>query len=394
MKKFLKLFLMPLMLGIVALSTIALTSCGEKEIVDVKVNETTVPQEIVQGTLDDEISKIKLVVTLSDNSTYEVAVAKDMLSAKDLEKLADIGTYNVTVTYEGFNVEIRLVIVEAEDNVELTDITLTVAEPNVEVEYGAAHSALTGVSAVGNDGVSYASKVTYKITNKAGQEVASVDTYQELEVYTVVISISYNGINKSVTKTVTVGAKPDTSGNLIPSGEFPMENGAYTGWAVYSDQSTVTYESEVIGGTTFAKVVEDVVSGFSYSPRLNNTTGNYFKLYAGTTYKISFQAKASQKKTIQCQVGQLVGGAPYFYDFAAQQFPFEIGTDMATYSLTFIASNNAGGDMSCSSVTFEMGKVGNDETVATIWLGNVVVEEFHGEIADTQAPVINASSKT
>ncbi len=393
MKKYLKLFLMPLVLGIVALSTLALTSCGGKDIASVEVDTTTIPEEIVQGELDEALAEMKLVVTLENGSKSSVAITKDMISANDLEKLSDIGTYYVTVVYEGYEVEVKFVIVEAEEVVELTDINLTVDNPTVSVEYGASHSALTGVKAVGNDGVSYASKLTYVISNAAGQTVDKLDTYVENEVYTVVISINFAGISKSVTKTVTIGAKPDTSGNLIPSGEFTMTGTDYDGWAVYSDQSTVAYESEVIGGSTFAKVVEEAVASFAYSPRLNNTTGNYFQLYTGTAYKVSFQAKALAKKNIQCQIGQLVGGAPYFYDFALQQFPFEIGTEMATYSFTFIASNTAGGDMSCSSVTFELGTVNSDATATTIWLGNVVVEEFSGEIADTQAPAIDSTPK-
>ena len=397
MKKISKLFLMlPLMMGIVALST--LTSCNDQKVdvtlESVTVVQSTVPAEIVQGTIDTELSKIQLKVTMSDGSEKLVNVTKDMISAKDLEKLTEIGTYNVKISYEGKEVQVKLTIIEANTTVTLTDITLAVENANVEVEYGASHSALTGVSAVGNDNISYAQKLTYVITNKAGETVDKVDTYKENEVYTVVISIDYNGIKKSVTKTVTVGEKPDTSGNLIPDGTFAMADGKYTGWATYEDQSSVTYGCEEIGGTMFAKVVEETVSSFAYSPRLNNTSGNYFQLFAGQAYKISFQAKASAAKTIQCQVGQLVGGAPYFYDFAGLMSEHKITTDMATYSFTFIATNSAGGDMSCSSVTFELGTVNGDSTAATIWIGNVVVEEFSGKVEDTLAPVITANNKT
>ena len=394
MKKYLKLFLLPLFVGVVALSTVSLTSCGEKEIVSVEVNEATVPAEIIQGTLDSELAKIKLVATLEDGSTVSIDVTKDMISASDLEKLADIGTHRITIVYEGHEIQVKLTIVEDEEVVQLTDITLSLENANVEVAYGAAHTALTGVKAVGNDGVSYASQLTYTITNAAGETVNSVNTYVENEVYTVVISINYLGISKSVTKVVTVGAKPDTSGNLIPSGEFTMTDGAYDGWDVYSDQSSVVYESEVIGDTTFAKVVETSVAGFAYSPRLHNKSGNYFTLYAGTAYKVSFDAKALATKTIQCQVGQLVGGAPYFYDFGGDQYKFSIGTQMANYSFVFVASNLAGGETNCSSVTFELGTVTGDDTATTVWLGNVVVEEYSGTIEDTKAPVITANNKT
>lgn len=403
MKKFLKLFL-------VAVASFGIfTACDKTQepektptqqvqatVKSIVVDATTVPAEIKAGQAEAEIAKIKLVVTMSDDTTQSVNVTKDMISAKDLEKLADIGTYKVTITYEGKTVEVTLVVVEDEEVVTLTDITLTVEKPEVAVNYGASHSVLDGVKAIGNDGVSYASKLTYVITNAAGQKVDKLDTQVENEVYTVVISIDFAGIKKSVTKKVTVGEKPDTSGNLLPNDQFVVNNGKYAGWDEYiADGGVATLETETINDKAYAKVVATSLASTAYGIRLNNNADNYFTLYNGQAYQVSFYAKAAANKAIQCQVGQLIGGAPYFYSFGGQTFQFEITTEMQLFTFTFVASNAAGGELSASSITFEMGKNNpNDDVVTTIWLGDVSVTEFNGEVADTLAPVISASNKT
>ena len=403
MKKFLKLFL-------VAVASFGIfTACDKTQepektptqqvqatVKSIAVDATTVPAEIVKGQAEAEIAKIKLVVTMSDDTTKSVNVTKDMISAKDLEKLADIGTYKVTITYEGKTVEVTLVVVEDEEVVTLTDITLTIENAEVAVNYGASHSVLDGVKAIGNDGVSYASKLTYVITNAAGQKVDKLDTQVENEVYTVVISIDFAGIKKSVTKKVTVGEKPDTSGNLLPNDQFVVNNGKYAGWDEYiADGGVATLETETINDKAYAKVVATSLASTPYGIRLNNNADNYFTLYNGQAYQVSFYAKAAANKAIQCQVGQLIGGAPYFYSFGGQTFQFEITTEMQLFSFTFVASNAAGGELSASSITFEMGKNNaNDDVVTTIWLGDVSVTEFSGVIADQTAPVINAVNKT
>ena len=402
MKKFLKLFL-------VAVASFGIfTACDKTQepektptqqtqatVKNIAVDAASVPAEIVKGQAETEIAKIKLVVTMSDDTTQSVNVTKDMISAKDLEKLADIGTYKVTITYEGKTVEVTLVVVEEDSSIALTDITLTVEKEEVTVNYGASYSVSDGVKAIGNDGVNYNLKLTYVITNAAGQTVEKVDTQVENEVYTIVINIDYAGIKKSVTKKVTIGEKPDTSGNLIPNGQFVLADGVYNGWDLYTgDGGTVTLESETINGTSYAKFVEETCASTAYGNRLHNNSDNYFSLYNGQAYQVSFYAKASEAKTIQCQVGQLISGAPYFYSFGGQTFKFNLTTEMALYSFTFVASNAGGGELSASSVTFEMGMVDGDSTVATIWLGEVSVTEFSGEIADQIAPVITASNKT
>ena len=402
MKKFLKLLL-------VAVASLGIfTACEETKeptkqptqqveatVKSIAVDASSVPAEIIAGQAEAEIAKIKLVATMSDGTTKNVNVTKDMISAKDLEKLADIGTYKVKITYEGQTAEVTLVVVEEDNIVTLTDITITVEDNEIELAYGAAFNVLNGVKAIGNDGISYASKLTYTITNKAGEKVDKVNTQVENEVYTVIISIDYAGIKKSATLTASVGEKPDTSGNLIPTGSFVATDGVFAGWDSYiADGGAATLETETIDGKAYGKVVETSCASTAYGVRLHNNSDNYFTLYNGQAYQISFYAKAAEAKTIQCQVGQLVGGAPYFYSFGGQVFKFNLTTEMSLYSFTFVASNAAGGELSASSVTFEMGAVDGDVTATTIWLGDVTVCEFSGEVADQIAPVITASNKT
>ena len=122
MKKFFKLLLVAVAsLGI-------LTACEETKeptkqptqqveatVKSIAVDATTDPAEIKEGQAETEIAKIKLVVTMSDGTTKNVNVTKDMISAKDLEKLAVIGTYKVSITYDGQSAEVTLVVVEVEE---------------------------------------------------------------------------------------------------------------------------------------------------------------------------------------------------------------------------------------------------------------------------------------
>ena len=279
---------------------------------------------------------------------------------------------------------------DPETEVTLTDITLTVEQETVNVDYGSSYRVLEGVKAVGNDGVSYALKVVASCETAAITD-GKLDT-KVSGTHVIKLVLDYQGIHKEATKTVIVGEKPDTSGNLLANPNF---DAAYTGWTKFEDGSAVSWETEEIDGVSYAKVVETAVSMNPYSPRLHNSGSNTVTFYTGTKYKVSFEAKAEAAKTIQCQAGQLIGGAPYFYDFAGQVYEFELGTSFNTYSFTFaMGTPDPAADITQGSITLELGTVSGDSTATTIWIGNIVVEEFEGEIADTVAPTIFANNKT
>ena len=76
-------------------------------------------------------------------------------------------------------------------------------------------------------------------------------------------------------------------------------------------------------------------------------------------------------------------------------YEFEIGTTLSTHSFTFtMGTPDSRADITQGSLTLELGTVAGDDTATTIWLGNIVIEEYDGEVADTLAPVISATNKT
>lgn len=274
---------------------------------------------------------------------------------------------------------------------ELTDVTLNVGAAAV-VEYGAVFKVLAGVTAVGNNNVSYAT--SRYITVTASPTLTITNGLLDTKVpgtYTLTYTLVAGNVTKTATRSITVNEKVVVEGNMLSNPYFDAD---YTGWEKFQDGSSVSWETETIGDNSYAKIVETSVSGNSYSPRLHNVGENYVTLITGQTYEVSFQAKASEAKKILCQVGQLLPGDPYFYDFGGQTYPFDLTTEMKTFSFQFtLTSPNASADLTKASVTFEMGTVEGDSTAATIWLGDVLFEEFEGEVADTVAPAITANDK-
>ena len=113
MKKITKVF--TLLLTIATLAFVV--SCNDKTptIESVSVVETTLPGEILTTEVNDKIDDIKLLVTKSDDSTEEVNVTLEMISADDLAKLANEGTHTIIINYEGKTVTISLVTKKPEE---------------------------------------------------------------------------------------------------------------------------------------------------------------------------------------------------------------------------------------------------------------------------------------
>ena len=189
------------------------------------------------------------------------------------------------------------------------------------------------------------------------------------------------------------GVKTELIESLLKNNDFDNKDGLYDGWDTYlADGGFAIFETEMIDGKYFGKISEHIISTTPYGIRLHNNENNYMNLVDGETYTISFMAKANMPKTIDCLVGQIVGGYPNFYDFAGQNFQIELTTELQLFTINFEADNSLGGDLSCSSIVFYMGTVNEDSTAATIWIGDIYAVK--GDIVvDNIAPTITAESK-
>lgn len=110
----------------------SLTAC-KKKITDIKIVESSVPQVINVSELDSELSKIQIEVVMKKGDNDIINLSKEMISTDDYNNLLSVGTYSVTVNYEGFS----------------TSLTLTIQDPNAytaKVVYPNGNPVTSGVS--------------------------------------------------------------------------------------------------------------------------------------------------------------------------------------------------------------------------------------------------------
>ena len=94
-------------------------SCKKKKdpvIESIEIVETSVPQSIYTTEISNKLDDIQIKVLKSDDSTETINLSTSMISSDDLAKLSTAGTHTIKVTYEGFEVELTLVVVVTPDN--------------------------------------------------------------------------------------------------------------------------------------------------------------------------------------------------------------------------------------------------------------------------------------
>ena len=111
MRKIMKVFTLFLMLGVILFAA----SCGGNNntpatIDSISVVSESVPTTILTTELDDKIDDIKIEVKMSDGEVKTVYVSKSMISSDDYAKLANEGTYTITINYEGFTTSLTVVM--------------------------------------------------------------------------------------------------------------------------------------------------------------------------------------------------------------------------------------------------------------------------------------------
>ena len=104
-------------------------SCGggEVKVEKISVIPDTVPNSVLTTEVDQKIADITLRVTMSDGTTKEVKVTKDMIPAEDYAKLSTASetAHVIHVEYEGITVTVNIVITEPVQEIQGDKITYT-----------------------------------------------------------------------------------------------------------------------------------------------------------------------------------------------------------------------------------------------------------------------------
>ena len=79
-----------------------------KTVVSISIDESTIPERILVSKLEEELAKIKVEVTFSDNTTQIISLSKSMFFPNDVDKLMSGGKYKLKVTYEYITTDIIL----------------------------------------------------------------------------------------------------------------------------------------------------------------------------------------------------------------------------------------------------------------------------------------------
>ncbi len=182
------------------------------------------------------------------------------------------------------------------------------------------------------------------------------------------------------TRNVTVEVDPELVGDdMVRNGDFSL------GMAFWS------YTTGLEGGTASFEVVDEElkidihsVSGGMWEPRLENQ-GITFE--EGVSYKLSFDARAEDPRAIHIQIGELLPAAPWFNNFKPAQVDIvDLTTEMETYEVIFTMTQETNEN---GSVLFEMGTVGEENHITTVYLDNVIITETEPVYSE---PVISGAN--
>lgn len=273
-------------------------------------------------------------------------------------------------------------------------LTFELSKTELTVDWSETVKLSDYVTCKGSDMVSYAGFVTYtsetgKILNNVYLDTQTAGTF----VVKANIKISKHNIDETRTITVTVREKVEIGTNMITS---PVVNEDMTNYDLYAgDGGSAKVSTEDIDGATYNKVHIIAATGNGpYSPRLRTNGENLVTVEEGQKYIIRFQAKASiASRKMNFQVGQILDAAPYFYSATGYAKVFTLTNSMQYYQFTFVAAKTADAqDLAQTSILFELGTVDGDSNACDVWLGNLEMGTFSGEVPDVMEPTIEESA--
>ncbi|MDO9629034.1 MAG: carbohydrate binding domain-containing protein, partial [Acholeplasmataceae bacterium] len=247
----------------------------------------------------------------------------------------------------------------------------------VTLEFQQEFNVLTGVTAMGNDGVNYTSQITY-VSTSAISATHMLDT-TKTGTHAIRYEVRIGSVLVQSWRQITVKSPAVVEGEYLINPDFALGT---AGWddpfVVYNaDGSSMTLSTEA------GALKAEVVAGSNvYTPRFGQMNVPFKQ---GQAYRVSFDAKSSVNKTINLQVGELLASAPWFTDFKPGNTVHKlITTEWATYSYEFMHTldNKRGG------VLFELGALNGLAVNATLWFDNVLIEEITLG-SDETAPMIS-----
>jgi 3-methyladenine DNA glycosylase Tag len=225
--------------------------------------------------------------------------------------------------------------------------------------------------------------ITENITVTGTVDTSATGTYYLLYK---IVDAAGNSTQKA--RYITVDIDPSLIGDeMVPNGDFSL------GWSIWVGEG-----GGIEGGVADFSVTDGVLavaittpSWNMWEPRLSNRG---IAVEDGMTYEVTFKAKADAARSIHAQVGEILDGPPYFYDFKpGQEVIFDLSTEWQTftYKFTVISANlNASANLENMSLIFEMGtvegNVGVDGLATTIYYDDIMIEESTPD-PDTIAPL-------
>jgi hypothetical protein len=263
----------------------------------------------------------------------------------------------------------------------LTSITIAGAN-DATIDFNSTFNFKTGVTATGNDGVSYTSSITLQSSSDAvNLETGALDT-TSTGVHAVRYNVVASGITSQKWRYITV-SDPVSTGGMLINPDFSLGTAGWDSVGYNADGSALTLSIQE--GSLKAEVTAGSVH--PYTPRFGQMNVPF---EIDTTYEVSFRAKSLVEKDIRLQVGELLPEAPYYTDFIpGQTIIRKITTEWATYSYKFThrLDNQRGG------ILFELGKVNGAQINTTMYFDDIAIEESTAD-EDTVAPVFTGVQAT
>jgi hypothetical protein len=268
--------------------------------------------------------------------------------------------------------------------VALTSITITGAD-DITLDFEAPFNLRTGVTATGNNGISYTSQIALtSLSSAVNTTTGALDTTKTGPL-TVQYRVTVGAVVATKIRNITV-RQPVATGLLVN----PDFSQGTAGW----DQRSpipVVYEAD---GGTIALSTENgelkaiVVSGDNFfTPRFGQMN---IPFEQGKIYEVSFDARSSVTKEIALQVGEVVNGDPYFNEFLpdANKILYQTiaaGSTMTRYTYQFKmnTTNVKGG------ILFGLGEINDQDINATLYFDNI---EIKAVTVDTFAPFIKGAT--
>ena len=111
--------------------TLALASCGDPDAIKtVELVETSVPEVIYSDEVSKRLTEIQIEITKGNGDTEVINITKNMID--NLSALTKVGTHTVNILYQGYKVEITLVIETRPVIMQTVTYTLDVLKNNLK----------------------------------------------------------------------------------------------------------------------------------------------------------------------------------------------------------------------------------------------------------------------